>query len=674
MMAYSVDEKGRGVKGSIGVRHEAKGEYDHGPACFAILLFGGFAMALQALHTKLEAMRKLYPEKFPPEERIFSHVHPGNRIFIGTGCGEPQYLVKALIAYVQSHPKAVFDTELLQVWTLGVAPYGDEKFKDYFRHNSFFIGNNVRDAVNAGIADYTPVFLSQVPGLFLKKHVLVDVALIQTSLPDEHGYMSLGISVDIVKAAVESAALVIAQVNSAMPRVHGETFIHMRDVSFILPYDEPLLEFETFVPDEIVQKIGTYVARIVQDGDTIQVGYGSIPNAILGHLGNKKRLGVHTELLTDGIVELMKAGVVDNSRKELNRGKTVAAFCMGKRETYEFLNDNPAVEFRPVNYTNNPTVLARHRNMTAINSALEIDLTGQATAESLGKRFYSGIGGQADFMRGAVLSPGGKTILAMQSTAEDGTVSRIAPFLKEGAGVTLTRGDIHYVVTEYGIAYLHGKNIRERAMDLIAIAHPKFRPWLIEEAKKLHLIYKDQAFIPGVPGEYPEKLEARRTTKAGLRLLLRPVQMSDEHLLKDFFYSLSNDSLYRRFISARTDMHHDRLQPYVVIDYTKEMVILAVVQEEEKETIVGMAQYTIDENTHTAEVAFVVRDDHQGRGIGAELLSSITLLAKKSGLLGFTASVLMENVPMLQLFEKMGFIIEKRAEAGMYELKMSFSE
>lgn len=625
-------------------------------------------------HKKIEGIKALYPEKFPTEEWIFSAIHPGNRIFIGTGCGEPQYLVKALINYVRSHPKAFFDAELLQVWTLGVAPYADEKFKDNFRHNSFFIGNNTREAVNRGLADYTPVFLSQVPGLFQKKLVPVDVALIQTSPPDDHGFMSLGISVDIVKAAAENASLVIAQINSRMPRVLGDTFINIKDVDFAIPYDEPLLEFEDTVSDEIAQKIGHHVARIVQDGDTIQVGYGSIPNAILAHLKNREHLGVHTELLTDGIVELMKARVIDNSRKELNRGKTVAAFSMGRQETYDYLHDNPAIEFRPVNYTNNPTVLARQKNMTAINSALEIDLSGQATAESLGKRFYSGIGGQADFMRGAILSQGGKTILALQSTAENEEVSRIVPFLKEGAGVTLSRGDIHYVVTEYGIAYLHGKNIRERAMDLIAIAHPKFREQLIEQAKERNLIYRDQAFISGAHGVYPEELETYRTTRTGLNLLLRPVKLSDEHLLKDFFYSLSNDSLYRRFISTRVDMHHDRLQPFVVIDYTKEMVILAVLEQEEKELIVGMAQYLIDENAHSAEVAFVVRDDYQGKGIGAVLLSYITYLAKKSGLLGFTAAVLMENHQMLQLFEKMGFNIEKRNDGGVYELKMSFRE
>ena len=631
-------------------------------------------MADQSWQQKIEAIKAIYPEKFPILDRIFSSIHPGNRIFIGTGCGEPQCLVKELIDYVRSHPKAFFDTELLQVWTLGVAPYADAKFKDNFRHNSFFIGNNTRDAVNQGLADYTPVFLSQVPGLFRKKLVPVDVALIQTSLPDEHGFMSLGISVDIVKSAAENASLVIAQVNPRMPRVLGETFINIKDVGFILPCDEPLLEYEDTVADEISQKIGTYVARIVQDGDTIQVGYGSIPNAVLGLLKNKEHLGVHTELLTDGIVELMRSRVIDNSRKELNPGKTVAAFCMGKRDTYEYLHDNPAIEFRPVNYTNNPTVIARQKNMTAINSALEIDLSGQATAESIGKLFYSGIGGQADFMRGAILSQGGKSILALQSTAESDEVSRIVPVLREGAGVTLSRGDVHYVVTEYGIAYLHGKNIRERAMDLIAIAHPKFREQLIEQARERRLIYKDQAFIPGAHGEYPEKLEAYRTTRTGLDLFLRPVKLSDEPLLKDFFYSLSNDSMYRRFISTRLDMHHDRLQPFVVIDYTKEMVILAILQHEETEFLVGMAQYLINETMHTAEVAFVVRDDYQGKGIGAVLLTYVTYLARKSGLLGFTAAVLMENRQMLQLFENAGFNIEKRTDGGIYELTMSFRE
>jgi acyl-CoA hydrolase/GNAT superfamily N-acetyltransferase len=631
-------------------------------------------MARDNAFGRLDEMKKAYPEKFISGERIFSRIHPGDRIFVGTGCGEPQHLVRSLVNYVRSYPKAFVDAEVLQVWNLGVSADTEERFRENFRYNSFFIGKSTRDAVNAGLADYTPVFLSAVPDLFYKKHVPVDVALIQTSLPDAHGYMSLGISVDIVKAAADIADLVIVQANAHMPRVHGETFIHIRDVDFIIHHDEPLLEFETLVADESVERIGKFVSQIVQDGDTIQVGYGSIPNAILAHLYHKKNLGVHTELLTDGIIDLMKRGVISNSLKDLNRGKTVAAFCMGKKETYEFIHDNPSVEFRPVSYTNNPLTIARNRNATAINSALEIDLTGQATAESIGTYFFSGIGGQADFMRGAMLSQGGKTILAMQSTAEGGSVSRIVPLLREGAGVTLTRGDVHYVVTESGIAYLHGKNIRERAMALIAIAHPKFRPWLIGEAKRFNLIYKDQAFIPGEAGIYPEELEARKITKTGLKIFLRPVRLTDEPLLKDFFYALSTDCMYHRFITTRRDMPHVQLQKFVVIDYTKEMVILAIDEQEGRETIVGMAQYFIDERTHTAEVAFVVRDDFQNQGVGAKLISYLTLIAKRSGLHGFTAEVLMDNKPMLQLFEKMGFVIEKRAEAGVYELKMSFRE
>ncbi|HAM51342.1 MAG TPA: acetyl-CoA hydrolase [Nitrospiraceae bacterium] len=622
----------------------------------------------------MDDLTTLYPEKCIAEEKIFSNINPGNRIFIGTGCGEPSYLVGAFINYVRSHPKAFFDAELLQVWTLGVTPYANEKFKDNFRHNSFFIGNNTREAVNKGLADYTPIFLSAVPKLFYRRIIPIDVALVQTSLPDAHGYMSLGISVDIVKAAVETASLVIAQVNRRMPRVHGETFIHVRNVDFIVPYDEPLLEFRPTMSGDITAKIGKYVSRLIQDTDTIQVGYGTIPDAVLSQLSNKRHLGIHTELLSDGVIELMKMGVVDNSYKEINRGKTVAAFCMGKQETYEYLHDNPAIEFRPVSYTNNPLVIARQRNMTAINSALEIDLTGEATAESLGKLFYSGIGGQADFMRGAVLSQGGKTILALQSTAENDEVSRIVPYLREGAGVTLTRGDVHYVVTEYGIAYLHGKNIRERAMDLISIAHPKFQPWLIDEAKKLNMIYKDQAFISGEKGAYPESLETRRVTKTGLKLFLRPVKISDEQFLKDFFYSLSDQSMYHRFMSRRRDMPHERLQKFVIIDYTKEMVILAVTEEEGKEVVVGLGQYIIDDVAHTAEAAFVVRDIYQNMGIGSELLSYLTYLAKRSGLHGFTAEVLVENLSMLHVFESMGFVLEKRPEGGVYELKMSFEE
>ncbi len=622
----------------------------------------------------MERMREHFPDKLIPDKKVFERIRRGDHLFIGTACGEPQHLVATLAEYVSSHPKAVFDSEVFHVWTLGVAPYADEKFSRNFRHNSFFIGDNTRGAVNEGLADYTPIFLSQVPDLLYRGYIPIDVALVQTSPPDNNGYMSLGVSVDITKAAVEMSSLVICQVNSYMPRVHGDTFIHIDDVDLVVFCDEPLLEYKPEVSDELADQIGKYVARLIEDGDTIQVGYGSIPNAILANLEDKKHLGVHTELVSDGLVNLIKKGVIDNSLKTLDRGKTVATFCMGTRETYDFLDDNPSIEFRTIDYTNNPLIIAGQKNMAAINSALEIDLTGQASAESLGKVFYSGIGGQADFMRGAVLASGGKTILALPSTAEREEISRILPLIREGAGVTLNRGDVHYVVTEYGIAYLHGKNIRERAMELIAIAHPKFRPWLIEEAKKDNLIYKDQAFIPGKAGEYPEDLENYRVTKAGVEILLRPVRISDEPLLKDFFYSLSDKSMYRRFVSSRPDMPHDRLQDFVIIDYTKEIVILAVIPGGDKEILAGVGQYSINQGAHTAEVAFVVNDEHQNQGIGTEMLNYLTQLAKRQGLHGFTAEVLAENRPMLHLFEKMGFDMEKGLSSGLYELTMSFKD
>nr|NIM16868.1 GNAT family N-acetyltransferase [Candidatus Aminicenantes bacterium]NIM83594.1 GNAT family N-acetyltransferase [Candidatus Aminicenantes bacterium]NIN22998.1 GNAT family N-acetyltransferase [Candidatus Aminicenantes bacterium]NIN46735.1 GNAT family N-acetyltransferase [Candidatus Aminicenantes bacterium]NIN89641.1 GNAT family N-acetyltransferase [Candidatus Aminicenantes bacterium] len=626
------------------------------------------------LPASIKRWKKKYPEKFAPEEVIFKNIRRGNRIFISTACGEPQYLVSALINYVESNPKAFADTEIFHIWTLGLAPYADVKYTYNFRHNSFFIGNNTRSSINAGLADYTPIFLSQVPGLLNSKRIPIDVALIQTSLPDRSGFVSLGISVDITKTAIANASIIIAQTNTHMPRVHGNTFINIKNIDYILHHDEKILEFSPTVPDEIAQQIGKHVSRIVNDGDTIQLGYGSVPNAILHHLKNKKHLGVHTELLTDSLVELVKEGVVDNSRKNLDNGKSVASFCMGVEETYKYIDDNPLFEFQPMDYTNDPLMISRINNMTAINSALQVDLTGQASAESIGHTFYSGIGGSADFMRGTVLAPGGKTILVLQTTARDGDVSRIVPFLDTGAGVTLNRGDVHYIVTEYGVAYIHGKNIRERAMDIIAITHPKFRPWLVEEARKYNIIYKDQAFIPGKKGEYPEYLETYRTTKTGLNILLRPVRINDEGLIKDLFYSLSDQSLRRRFMSPRTDVPHKLRQEFVIIDYSEKMVVLATIEKEGKEIALGMGQYIKDSSTNTAEAAFTVREDYHGQGIATEILKYLVLLAKNDGLHGFTAEVLFENRPMMRVFEKMEFDIQRTIDGNSYSIFLNFEE
>ncbi|MBN1532080.1 MAG: GNAT family N-acetyltransferase [Spirochaetes bacterium] len=619
-------------------------------------------------------LRERYPQKFRPVEEIFAGIRRGSSIFIGSSCGEPQHLMHALVRFVETGSHGIFGAQVIHVWTLGVAPYADSRFEQNFRHNSFFISDSSRDTINSGRGDYTPTFLSQIPSLLRRGIIAVDVALVQVSLPDAEGVMSLGISVDIVKAMVEHAGTVIAQVNSLMPRTQGDTGIPAESIHYLVPHDEPLLEYRAEVSDEIASQIGRHIARIVRDGDTIQVGYGSIPDAVLRGLHEKRDLGIHSELLTDGLVNLMKLGVVNNSRKSVDPGTAVASFCMGTAETYAYLHENPSVRFMPIDYTNDPFVIASQHRMVAINSVMQIDLTGQATAESLGTVMYSGIGGQADFMRGAALSPGGKSIIAMRSTSNDGSVSRIVACLEPGASATLVRGDVHYVVTEYGIAYLHGKNIRERAMALIAVAHPHFRGFLIERAKEIGYIYRDQLFIPGKAGEYPGHLEAYRTTEGGMELFIRPVMISDEEMIRGFFYSLSDRSIYTRFFTNTQYMPHSLLQKYVVIDYTKEMTLLAMHEDRGIERLVGMAQYVVERNAHRAAASFIVRDDCQNRGIGTTLLRYLTSVAKREGLLGFSAMVFRENAVMRHLFEKMGFDTALHDEGGIVHLSMDFTD
>lgn len=617
-------------------------------------------------------MMKLHDRKIRSAEQALALVRRGDRVFVGGGCGRPLFLIESLAEYARAHPSPVSPDHVYYLYSFGVVPGDRDPFDDNFRKNIFFIGRDHRDCVARQSADYSPIFLSRIPEFLNNRSVSLDAAIIQVAPPDAYGYLSLGVSVDITKAAVKSARVVIAQVNRRMPRVHGDAFIHLDDVNALVPHDEELAEYTEDAPDEIADRIGAYVSPIIRDGDTIQVGYGSLPNAIMGHLRGKKHLGIHTELLTDGMLDLIRSGAVDNSKKGIDEGKSVVSFCMGTRPTYDYIHDNPGIEFRTSDYTNNPLVIARINGMTAVNTALAVDLTGQATAESIGYSFYSGIGGLADFMRGAILSPGGRTILTLPATAEDGKVSRIVPMLPDGSGVTLGRGDVHYVVTEYGIAYLAGKNIRERAMELIGVAHPDFRPWLIKEARRLCLIYPDQAFISGKAGEYPEHLERWRTIGSGLTILFRPVKISDEPLLKDFFYALSPETLYRRFFSRRQDMPHEILQRFSVIDYTREMIVLATIMQEQKEIVIGMGQYKITKKTRTAEAAMVIRDGFQGRGIGTMLADQLVYLARRQGLVAFTADVFEDNAPMLRIFEKSGFDVDRKSEYGVSKMRMNF--
>ncbi|MFW5898298.1 MAG: GNAT family N-acetyltransferase [Candidatus Saliniplasma sp.] len=592
----------------------------------------------------------------------------GDRIFIGSGAAEPQYLVKELTELASGF----YDTEIFHIQTLGVAPYTEDKFKDSFRHNAFFVDDNTRDAVAKGRADYTPIFMRDIPKLFKTGRVPLDASLIQVSPPDEHGWMSLGVAVDIIKSAIENSKMVIAQVNPRMPRVHGDCFIHADDVDELVHYEEDLLEFDPVVSGKTAEEIAGNVSRLIENGATIQIGYGAVPNAILEHLDVKEDLGIHTEMLSEELANLIKRGIVTNQKKSIHKGKSIASFLMGTRELYDFVDDNPGIELRPTDYTNDPFIIAKNHKMTAVNTALQVDLTGQVCADSLGYSFYSGIGGHADFMRGAGYADDGKSIIALSSTAQDGTVSRIVPSLNEGAGVVTTRGDVEYVVTEYGVAYLKGKNIRQRAMELINIAHPKFREELLKEAKEHNLVYQDQVLVLDEGGRYPDELETIKTID-GKEYIFRPMKPTDDELLKDLFYSLSDESRYKRFMSARKDLHHDRRQDFVQINFKKEMAIVVIDPKiEGPDRMVGEADYRIKEGQNIAEISVMVRDKYQSMGIGSALVEYLTMIAKNQGLYGFTAEVLADNKKMLKVFEKMGYDIEKKRKYGEYELRMRF--
>jgi 4-hydroxybutyrate CoA-transferase len=408
-----------------------------------------------------------------------SGIASGERVFVHGGAASPTALLVALAE--RAHE--LTDVELVHFHTQGPAPHLDAAMAGHIRHRALFIGANARDAVNEGRADYVPVFLSDVPELFVSGVLPLDAVLLNVSPPDAHGFCSLGTSVDASLAAAHAARTVIAQLNPSMPRTLGDTFVHVDEIDLAVEVDAPPHEHLESPIGEVERRIGEHVAELVPDGATLQMGIGSIPGAVGLALRDKRDLGIHTELFTDAVLDLVEAGAVTGARKEINRGKIVSAFLMGTRRLYAFVDDNPMIELRPVDYTNDTSVIRRFRRMVAINSAISIDLTGQVSADSIGTRFYSGVGGQMDFMRGAALAPEGRAIIALPSTAAGGTVSRIVPVLAEGAGVVTSRAHVRTVVTEYGVAELFGRSIRERAAALIGIAHPEFRDELTEQAR-----------------------------------------------------------------------------------------------------------------------------------------------------------------------------------------------
>lgn len=426
----------------------------------------------------------LYRQKVTDAATAVATIFSGSRIYLGGGAGVPQSLVQALVERADE----LRDVEIVHMLHFGPAPYTAPEYATSFRHNAVFIGHNVRQAVQAGRADLTPIFLSEVPKLFRAGRLPLDYAFVQTSPPDEHGFCSFGAEVGCTKPAAEAARVVIAEVNRQMPRTHGDSFIHLRNLDVIVEVDHPVPEAPQGGTSAVHKHIGQLIAEIIPNGATLQLGIGSIPDAVLTNLGNHRDLGIHSELISDGVVGLIEAGVITGGQKTLHPGKVIAGFLFGSQGLYDFVADNPIIEMHPTDYVNDPFMIAQNEKMVSINSAIEVDLTGQVAADSIGPRFYSGVGGQIDFIRGAARSKGGMPIIALPATAKGGSLSRIVSMLKPGAGVTTTRNDVHYVVTEYGIADLYGKTIRERARALIAIAAPPFREKLMEQARKLRYL------------------------------------------------------------------------------------------------------------------------------------------------------------------------------------------
>jgi len=604
-------------------------------------------------------------------EKAMNLIKPGQRVFIGSSCGEPQYLVRKLSETVES----LKDIEIVRLMTLESSPLAliAKKTKGHSLNiRYFYLGSAKSKSLARNKRFITPMNLSAVPRLFKSRRLPIHVALVQVSPPGDFGWMSLGISVDVTLAAALSADLVIAQVNSKMPRVLGRSFIHVNDVAVVVEHDEDLLTIGKTPESESAYTIGRLITRLIDDGSTIQISPGTTPQATLKTLSQKNDLGVHTQYLTNEIMHLVSRGVITNRKKGFNEGKLIASTAIGNSDLYEFLHDNPGIEFHPSDYVNDPGIISRHNRMVSLNVAMSMDLTGQVAADALPYNHFSGVTGMLDFIRGAAQSEGGKSILLLSSTAMQGKKSRIVPLLND-TEIVVPRGDVQYVATEYGVVNLFGKNLQERAMAMISIAHPDFRGELFYEAKNMALLGPERTFTRSIQGIYPLKLEETREIN-GEQVTIRPAKPVDERRIQEHFYNLDKNDIVSRFFHEKTSFVHEEVEGVSLVDYIKNLTMVAVVGEFGFGRVVAIGEYLLNEEKNMAEIAFSVSKDFQKKGLGNILQKKLSEAAHENGISGLYAYTSPQNEGMIRLFNTLPYKIKTFFEEEMLLLSCRFDE
>ncbi len=612
-----------------------------------------------------------YIEKLTTAKKALQHIQPGQRVFIGSSCGEPQHLVNTL-----SESSSRFtDLEIVRLLSIESGPLtaiANRSRSQQFNIRSFYLGSASPKRLRQNRRYTTPINLSQIPQLFKSRMMPINAALIQASPPDDFGWMSLGISVDITLAACESADIVICQINPKMPRVLGSGFIHVNDVDFLVEHEEDLLTIEPLPETEIANTIAKHISSMIDDGSTLQTSLGLTNEAIMLCLSEKNDIGVHSQFLSDGFMRLFSIGVITNKKKGFNKGKLVAGSAVGSHLLYEFIDDNPSIEFHPSDYVNNPSIIARHNSMVSINTVIGIDLTGQVAADALPFNNYTGINGLLDFTRGAAMSKGGKSILMLTATSDHGKKSRIVPDL-EDTPVVVPRGDVHYVATEYGVVNLFGKTLQERAMALISIAHPDFRDELFSKAKELNLIGSHRKFKQAIKGVYPLKVEETITIN-GIPIMFRPAKPIDERSIQEHYYTMNRGDIVSRFFHEKKSFVHDQIDTTIEIDYINDLTIIATIGELGFEKIIAVGEYFKNAIVNMAEVAFSVSREFQGYGIAQILQRKLARAAKENGINGLVAYTSPENKGMKKLFHKLPYTVKLEKDDDMIIMSCLFSE